>query len=200
MRYWNALRPFAHHPCGEVRHERNAPCMYNPTVGFAATRPTSGRLRLSPRAVSRTSASPSQLRHCTASALRQRLSSIPPPHAFINIAGHPGLSIAIAATTPTASGHSAVSSIEARSTPASKAWWHPHIPVDDGRHRTTLNDKGPWRLPGDEQSQISAKAVRTLQPRSPFWTAWCCVMFFAVARPVGVRVAAHVFVTDPFTI
>lgn len=117
--------------------------MYNPTVGFAATRPTSGRLRLSPRAVSRTSASPSQLRHCTASALRQRLSSIPPPHASINIAGHPGLSIAIAATTPTASGHSAVSSIEARSTPASKAWWHPHIPVDDGRHRTTLNGLSP---------------------------------------------------------
>jgi hypothetical protein len=35
-------------------------------------------LRLSLRAAPRTSASPSQLRHCTASSLRQRASSIPP--------------------------------------------------------------------------------------------------------------------------
>ncbi|CAE6956041.1 hypothetical protein R70199_06956 [Paraburkholderia domus] len=55
------------------------------------------------------------MRHCTASSLRQRASSIPPDHASINTAGHPGPSIAIAPKTPTVSGHSAV---QVYSTPA----------------------------------------------------------------------------------
>ena len=54
-------------------------------------------------------------------SLRRRGSGIPPGRASINTSGHPGLSIAIASKTPTASAHSAVSFIEARSTPASNA-------------------------------------------------------------------------------
>ncbi len=64
----------------------------------------------------------------------------------------PGLSIAIASRTPSVSGHSALCSIEARSTPASGARRRIHIPAGDGRHRPTLRalcrTRSDLELPG----------------------------------------------------
>jgi hypothetical protein len=132
-----ALRS-AHRRCAGVRHEHNGSAISEPTVGFAATRPTSGRLRLALRKAPPTSASPSRSHESIASLRRQRPCSIPPGRTASDIAGHPDLSIAIAAR-PDHIGALRSFLHRAYSTPADTRGGM-HIPAADGRHRINLNE------------------------------------------------------------
>ena len=131
----SAPHRFVHHQSRSAQHERYRSVLTTPNVGFAATRPTSERMRLSLRKTSRTCTSRSRWHDCAAPSLRQCSSRLPIDRNPSNIAPHPGQTIAIVLEIGPLRGFLPRGLFGA----CPQASLHTHRHVNEGRHRATLN-------------------------------------------------------------
>jgi hypothetical protein len=128
-----------HHLCDEAIHECNCSEVCKPTVGFAAMRATSGRLRLRLQRTTRAVVASPQIGNRTDPPLRQRPPVIPHDPHKSGLAHHPSPSISIASRHSGRIGQLRGFLHRGLFDACLYARRRTHIPADDGRHRTTLN-------------------------------------------------------------
>lgn len=129
-----------HHPSRGSQHERYGSVPTRPNVGFAATRPASGRLCPPHQALPHTSTSPPPSRQYSASSGHRGTSSIPFEPSRCNRAEDAGASIAIASENYDRPGPLRGFLPRGLFAACPHASSRAHSNDSEGRHRITLND------------------------------------------------------------